>query len=173
LKTIDRIYTRLLQLMMAFAAAYIGLMMVTIVYIALCRTMGWSYSRYAFPFVEFGFLYVLAFGSPWMVRTRGHVYIELLTAAVPDAVRRVLTRIVAVLATLICAVLAYYTARITLEQYAFDTYDELRGDLNIKMWYSSWTMPLGFGLMAIEFFRFIFSREPMHTGKAGVVGEDA
>ena len=33
--------------------------------------------------------------------------------------------------------------------------------------------PFGFLLMGIEFSRFIFSREPMHTGMAGLASERA
>jgi hypothetical protein len=29
-------------------------------------------------------------------------------------------------------------------------------------------MPLGFGLMAVEFLRFVLGREVIHTGQAGV-----
>lgn len=173
MKTIFWAYTGLLRLMMAAAAVYIGLIMVAIVYITMSREFGWSYSRYIFPAIEFGFIYILALGSPWMVRTRGHVFIELLTAAVPDRVRNVMSRTVAGLSCLICAGLAYYTAKATYGQFLFDEYDQLRADLDIPVWIVSGAIPVGFGLMAVEFALFVFASDPMHSGKAGVVGEDA
>jgi C4-dicarboxylate transporter DctQ subunit len=159
--------------MMAAAALYLGLMMVAIIYFSSFRVLGWSYTPFAFTFVEFGFIYVLMLGTPWMVRTRGHVYIELLTAAVPDGARKILSRVVASLCVLVCLLLAYYTGKLAWSDFIFNEYDQLRADLDIPRWVVSGAMPLGFGLMSVEFFIFVVSREPLHSGQAGVVGEEA
>jgi C4-dicarboxylate transporter DctQ subunit len=171
IKMAGRAYERLLWLMMAAAGVYVGLMMVAIIYYTTFRTLGWYYTPYAFVFVEYGFIYVLMLGGPWLVRTKSHVYIELLTAAVPDGVRNVLSRFVALLCVLICFVLAFYTGALTVEQITETKYDELRAQLNILRWITTISMPIGFGLMGVEFLPFVFGREPLHTGKAGVAGE--
>ena len=168
LRKIERIYSRLLWLMMAVAAVYVGLMMVSIVYFTTFRALGWAYNQYSFTFIEYGFVYLLMLGSPWLIRNRGHVYIEMLTAAVSPAVRNILSRIVAALCVVICLVLAWYTGVLTVEDYVTDEYDQLRAQLDIKRWIITISMPIGFGLMGIEFMRFVFGKEPMHTGKAGV-----
>ena len=173
LTSLGKLYVGLLRVMMAGAAVYIGLMMATIIYITLFRAFGWGYSRFAFTFIEFGFIYVLMLGSPWMIRTRGHVYIELLTAIVPDGVRNILSRFVALLCAAICFVLAYYTGQLAWNDFIFNEYDQLRAQLDIQRWIVSGAMPVGFGFMSIEFIIFIFARETMHSGDAGVVGEDA
>ncbi|HSA89456.1 MAG TPA: TRAP transporter small permease [Burkholderiales bacterium] len=157
--------------MMAAAALYVGLMMATIVYYTSCRALGIAYSSFSFAFIEFGFIYVLMLGGPWLVRTRGHVHIELLTAAVPERVRQVLSRTVAALCVLTCLALAWYTGLLTWNEYAGNKYDELRAHLDIKRWIITVSMPVGFGLMGIEFVRYVFGRELLHSGKAGVSGE--
>ncbi len=171
LKRLGRWYERLLWLMMAAASLYIALMMLSIVYYSILRALGWRYSPYIFSFIEYGFVYVLMLGGPWLVRTRGHIHIELLTAAVPGNVRNVLSRSVAVLAALTCLALAWYTGVLTVEDFTANRYDELRAQLDIKRWIVTVSMPIGFGLMGIEFLRFVFGRELLHTGKAGLAGE--
>jgi len=168
LRQIDKWYRRLLWLMMATAAVYIGLIMVAIVYSTMFRYFGWSYSPYTFTFIEYGFIYSLMLGSPWLVRHRGHVYIEILTAAVSDRVRNVLSRFVAFLCAFVCFVLAWYMGALAYEDFVTSKYDELRAQLDIQRWIVTSALPLGFGLMAVEFTRFIFARVTMHTGEAGV-----
>jgi TRAP-type C4-dicarboxylate transport system permease small subunit len=170
-KTLGRLYERLLWLMMALAAVYVGLMMAAIVYYASFRALGWRYEPGAFVFIEYGFIYVLMLGGPWLVRTKGHIYIELLTAAIPAAARNVLSRFVCALCTLICFTLAWYMGVLAVDDFTGNKYDELRAQLDIKRWIITGSMPIGFGLMGIEFLRYVFGRETLHTGKAGVVGE--
>jgi TRAP-type C4-dicarboxylate transport system permease small subunit len=164
-------YERLLWLLMALASVYVGLMMVAIVYFTSFRAFGWSYNPHAFTFIEYGFIYVLMAGGPWLVRTKGHVYIELLTAAVPAGVRNYLSRGVALLCVIICLGLAYFTGLLAITDYTTNEYDQLRAQFDLKRWVVTGAMPIGFGLMGIEFLRYVFGRETLHTGKAGVAGE--
>jgi len=167
-KTVGRWYARLLRAMLWLAAIYIGLMMVGIIYFTSMRSLGIPYSDYTFTFIEFGFIYALMLGAPQLVRDRGHVYIELVSAAVPDRVRVVMSRTVALLCFAICALLAWYTGVQTHAEMVGGVFDELRADQGIPRWIVIVAMPIGFGLMAIEFLRYVFAREPFHTGQAGV-----
>lgn len=173
LKMLDRLYGHLLLGLMGIAALYIGAIMFTILYITAFRTFGWPYSPFSLVFIEYGFIYILFLGSPWLIRNRGHVYIELLTAAISERSRKVLSRAIAATCALICLVWAYYSLRLVLEDMDFDRYDELRAQLDIKRWWLTVAFPIGFLLMAGEFVRYVFVREPMHTGLAGVASERA
>ncbi len=55
-----------------------------------------------------------------------------------------------------------------IDDYLFDEADGVRQDLEINRWIVTMFFPIGFGLMAIEFLRFVFARVPMHSGEAGV-----
>lgn len=167
LRNIDRYYSYLLRGMLGAAALYLAASMVGIIYFTSFRGLGIPYSGHTFIFIEYGFLYMMMLGSPWLVRTRGHVYIEILTAAVPDGVRRKLSRVVTLICFLTCAVLAWNTGEVAVTDYLTFEID-VRGSVDIPRWIATASMPLGFGLMAIEFLRFVFAAEPMHTGEAGV-----
>ena len=172
LRNIDRLWGSLLWLLMAAASVYVGLIMVAIIYITSFRYFSIPYHPLTTTFIEYGFIYIMFLGSPWLVRTRGHVFIEMLTAAVSPAVRDILSRIITLAAAIVCLVWAWYTWHLFLEH--FDdvmAFDELRGQLDIPRWVSTIAFPFGFGLMGIEFTRFIFTREPMHTGLAGIAND--
>lgn len=168
LRKIDVGYTLLVRGLMVAACVYLGMMMVIIVYYTSFRSLGWSYNDYSFVTIEYGFIYVLMLGCPWMVRQKAHVYIEMVTAALSDRVRPYWSRGVAFLCALICAILAFYTGLLTLEDYSWNRFDELRGQLDIKRWVVIAAMPVGFGLSAIEFLRFVLGASVIHVGEAGV-----
>jgi len=64
LKAVDRLWGRLLWLLMAIAALYVGAIMVMIVYVTVFRAAGWSYTPFANIAIEYGFVYILFLGSP-------------------------------------------------------------------------------------------------------------
>jgi len=172
LKKIDEAWAGILWLGMAIASVYIGLIMVSIIYITTFRFFSAAYNVYTTSFIEYGFVYIMFLGSPWMVRNRAHVFIEMLTAAVSPRVRDYLSRIIAFAAAAVCLIWAWYTWTIFLEQFE-DTmrFDELRAQLDIRLWVTTIAFPIGFFAMGVEFARFIFTAQTMHVGLAGVANE--
>ena len=174
LRAVDRAWAGLLWLMMALAAGYIGFILLAIVYMTVFRTAGWDYHQFVFTLIEYGFIYILFLGSPWLVRTRGHVYIELLTAAVPERSRAALSRGIAALCALICLVWLWYTFGIFIEHVEDRlAFDELRAERGMRLWTTTIAYPIGFGCMAVEFLRYVFGSETMHSGRAGIANERA
>lgn len=173
-RDIDRWWGGLLWLLMACAAIYIGLMMVGTIYYSIFRFFGLSYNLYVFAFIEYGFLYCLFLGSPWMIRNRGHVYIEILTAAVSDRARDRLSRVIALICCLCCLTWTWYTWGLFTDRFGDEmAFDELRAQLEIKSWVAMISFPAGFLLMGIEFARFVVVSQPMHLGEAGVASDRA
>ena len=172
LKSVDALWGKVLAILMGVAAIYVALIMVAIVYASAFRFFGLSFNQYTFPFIEYGFIFILFLGSPWLVRNRGHVYIELLTAALNARYRKMFSRIICFVAGLVCAIWAWYTWFLFIERFN-DTmaFDELRAQFDIPLWVSTVPFPFGFAMMAIEFFRFTVLSEPMHTGLAGVASD--
>ena len=172
LRKIEQIYTRLLWLMMAAAAVYIGYIMAAIVYVTVFRAVGWEYTPYAIMAIEYGFVYILFLGSPWLVRKRGHIYIELLTAALRERSRTIVSRLISLACALICFIWAWYTWALFIERWDDPlAFDQLRAQFDIPQWIGTLPFPIGFFLMGIEFARFLFTKEPMHAGIAGVASD--
>ncbi len=163
-----RVIDRICDFLAVLAGIYLVAIMLGIVISALARTVNLSgtWASHVFTFAEFGLLYIVMAASPWLVRHKGHVFIELLTAALPRAVQRPFSRFVSGLCVLICFVLVWYTFGGTVKAYQFG--DAEMRSLDMPKWLLLGAMPIGFGLMGIQFARFVFGPEILHTGEAGV-----
>lgn len=166
MNTFLRLIDRLIVLLAILAGVYLVVIMFGIVFQASARSFGYSGSSHIFTFTEFGLLYIAMAASPWLVMTRGHVYIEILTAAVPDAVRPVLSRFVTLLCVIVCLFVVYYGIKTTL--ISFERGDADMRSIDMPRWLLLISIPISFGLMAIQFARFTFGPEVMHRGEAGV-----
>lgn len=148
------------------AGIYLVAIMFGIVFQATARSFNYSGSSHIFTFSEYGLLYIAMAASPWLVRLRGHVFIELLTAALPRDFGRLFSRAVALLCVIICFVLVWYSLQNTIRAYGFGDADER--SLQMPKWLLLGAMPVCFTLMGLNFLRFVFGPQTLHSGQAGV-----
>ena len=161
-----RVVDRICDFLAVLAGVYLVVIMLGIVFNATARTVGFSGSSHIFTFAEFGLLYIVMAASPWLVREKGHVFIELLTAAVPKRAQAPLSRAVSGLCVVICLTLVWYTWGATAKAYRFG--DAEMRSLDMPKFLLLGAMPICFGLMAAQFARFVAGREVLHSGEAGV-----
>ncbi len=161
-----RLIDRICNFLAVFAGAYLVVIMFAIVFQATSRTLGFSGSSHVFTFSEYGLLYIVMAGSPWLVGKKGHVYIELLTAAIPKRFAPGFSRFVTMVCVIICLALVWYTFEATLK--AFNRADFDMRSLDMPKWMLLVSMPICFSLMALQFLRFVFGPDTLHTGEAGV-----
>jgi C4-dicarboxylate transporter DctQ subunit len=164
--TIAAAWRRLLELLAAIAGVLLAAMAVAIVVDVVVRNLGLQPPAHTLTLTEYGLLYVTMLGAPWLVREKGHVYIELLTAAVSPRTRFWLTRVVYALCVLTCAVIFYFSLEVTIAHYQRHVIDVRSFDM--PRWVLTASMPLSFGLMTIEFARYLLGLDSMHTGQAGI-----
>ena len=166
MRNLIRLYDGLLSLMALTAAATLVWLMVSVVVSVIMRNLGMQPFAWLFTSAEYGLLYMTMLGAPWLVREKGHVHIELVTAALPERLREIVSRSVAAACVLVCVILAWKGLDLVLTNIE-------RGDYDTRAYYfPRWMLtiafPLSFGLMAIEFSRFVFGSELMHSGEAGI-----
>jgi TRAP-type C4-dicarboxylate transport system permease small subunit len=161
---------RLIDLICNFLAILAGLMLVGtmlgIVLMVFLREVAIGGGSHIFSFTEWGLFWIVMAASPWLVREKGHVFIELLTAAVPQPYGRVVSRVVSALCILICLFLVWYTWGAAAKAYRLGDADMRSVDM--PRWLLIGAMPICFGLMAAQFARFVFGRDTLHSGQAGV-----
>ncbi len=166
MRNLIRLYDGLLSLMALIAAATLVWLMVSVVVSVVMRNLGLQPFAWLFTSAEYGLLYMTMLGAPWLVREKGHVHIELVTAALPPALRRIVSRTVAAGCVLVSLILAWYGLELFLTNIE-------RNDFDVRAYfYPRWmltiTFPIAFTFMAIEFARFVFGPELMHSGEAGI-----
>lgn len=161
-----RLIDKLCNALAIFAGTYLVAIMFAIVFQATVRSFGFSGSSHIFTFSEYGLLYIVMAGAPWLVRHKGHVYIELLTAIIPNRYAPNFSRFVTLICVVICLTLVWYTGEATLKAFNRSDYD--MRSLDMPKWMLLVSMPICFFLMALQFLRYVFGSETLHTGEAGV-----
>ena len=145
-------------------------MMAMIVADVVLRNLGYQSSAHFFTFTEYFLLLIPLFGAPWLVREKGHIYIELLIAALPARVRRALLVLIVLACVAVALILAWFGGAITLQDYLANEKDVRSFDM--PRWMLMASMPLAFGMMALEFMRFLLRGEsPYGAGLIPGAGE--
>lgn len=161
-----RLYDLLLYSMAFIAAATLIWLMVSVVTSVAMRNFGMQSFAWLFTSAEYGLLYMTMLGAPWLVREKGHVHIELVTAALPRYLRRIVSRIIAAACVAVSLILAWYGLELFLTNIERNDYD-VRAYF-FPRWMLTISFPIAFSIMAIEFVRFVFGSELMHSGEAGI-----
>ena len=159
-------YRGVLYAMAGIAGAMLVWLMISVITSVMMRNLGMQPFAWLFTSSEYAVLYMTMLGAPWLVREKGHVHIELVTAALPAPARRAMSRFVAASCVAVCAVLAWKGGELMITNLT-------RNDLDVRAYYfPKWILtaafPLSFGLMAVEFSRFVLGADLMHSGEAGI-----
>ncbi|AWB35031.1 TRAP transporter small permease [Orrella marina] len=166
MRTLVKTYNGLVTGLAIVSGSLLVWLGVAVIFSVMQRNLGYQPTAWLFLSTEYGMFYLTLLGAPWLVRERGHVHIELLTAALSRSALNVFSRLVCLLCVIVCAVMAFKGAE--LVQMNLD-----RGDLDVRAYfYPTWllniTFPVSFTLMAIEFMKFVVGREILHTGETGL-----
>jgi len=161
-----RLYDLILYGMAFLSACTLVWLMVSVVTSVAMRNFGIQPFAWLFTSAEYGLLYMTMLGAPWLVREKGHVHIELVTAALPENLRQIVSRLIAAGCVAVSLVLAWYGLQLFLTNIERNDYD-VRAYFYPR-WMLTISFPIAFSLMAIEFSRFVFGPELLHSGEAGV-----
>ena len=157
MRIIVRAYDALLYGMAALAGALMAAMMIVITIDVILRNLGFQSSAHFFTFTEYALLVVPCLGAPWLVREKGHVYVEILLMTFKPAMRRRFTLLIGLVCVAVCAILAWYGVTVTLRNYNLNDVDVR--SLDMPRWMVVMFIPLAFTMMATEFARFVWRRE--------------
>lgn len=97
-------------------------------------------------------------GSPYCLKTRGHIGVDLVSEWLPPAAKAALARVLAVLGTVVCLYLAWKGLELTLE--AWHTGERSGSTWNPPRWPFFAMMPLGLGLTALQYVADMLRAEP-------------
>ena len=110
--------------------------------------------------VEYGLLWFTMLAAPWLARMKGHVFIDAVTQLLSPEVKKVTAKAAYLVALSGATALAYYSTGLLIEAYVNEFIDDRGADF--FQWLLFLPMPLGFGLVAIEFLRFLLGFDDMY-----------
>ena len=139
---------------MAYLAGFLMAAMMVVIFLdVVLRNLGYQSSAHFFTFTEYALLAVPCLGAPWLVREKGHIYVEILLMYLKPAWRRFLTNAIGVVCIVVCAVLAWYGGDVTIRDF-LQSEKDVRS-LDMPRWIVVGFIPLSFAMMAVEFLRFL------------------
>ncbi|NBX54215.1 MAG: TRAP transporter small permease [Betaproteobacteria bacterium] len=153
----SRAYTWLVNAMAWLAGFLMAGMMLSICVDVIVRNLGFQSSAHLFTFTEYALLMVPCLGAPWLVREKGHVYVEIFLMSVGERFRRVMTFAVGLGCVLVCGLIAWYGFDVTWTNYVRSDVDVRSMDM--PRWMVVIFIPIGFLMMGIEFLRLISKGE--------------
>ncbi|SNC64764.1 TRAP-type C4-dicarboxylate transport system, small permease component [Marinobacter sp. es.048] len=162
-----RLYDKLVDALALVSGLMLLWLMIAVVASVLIRNIGGQPPAWLFTSTEYSMFYLTLLGAPWLVRERGHVFVEVAIARLPSGAIDVLSRIVMFLCAGISFVLAWTGLELVISNVQGGDYDVRI--YFIPMWIFTVTYPISFALMGIEFTRFIFAKNTFHRSIYGEV----
>lgn len=98
---------------------------------------------------------------PWLVRTKGHVFVEFLRKALPAGGRVVLEKIVYAIAIALCLYLTYYALTGLIDAANTGAYETRTFDM--PRWAIYLPITVGFFLSAIEWLRYLVGHDSLYA----------
>ena len=157
MRYVVKVYDAILHGMAWLAGFLMAAMMVVIFIDVVLRNLGYQSSSHFFTFTEYALLAIPCLGAPWLVREKGHVYVEIFLMALKPRWRAIFTFGIGVVCIVVCAVLAWYGSVVTLNDFLQNEKDVR--SLDMPRWMVVGFIPLSFAMMAVEFLRFLIRRE--------------
>lgn len=157
---------RILYAGAALAGAILAAIVVAISINVILRNFMGAPIRGLLDLVEYGLLVVTFAGAPWVLSKNGHVVVDLVTGALPDASAEKLARVVAVIGCALAAILTYYAAQAMLVSYGRGSM--IRTAFTVPEWWVLSVMPTSFLLITLEFARQVITPPERGVEKIGL-----
>lgn len=149
LSTLDRWLTRLEDLLAAIAIAGL-LFVIGVVFLEIVlRTFFAMPQVWVIEFSEYALLWITFLGASWLLRTEGHVAVDLLTNALPADWKRRLAIVSACVGLAVALVLVVFGVSTTIEQMRLGTYKPTI--MEFPTWRVLLIIPIGSALLALRF----------------------
>ena len=151
---------RLSWLMATLAKLLIGALVLLVVADVAFRNSGLRPLAWAVNTSEFFLLYITFFSMPWLVRQKGHVFVEFLRVALPENAKLWLARLVYLSCIVLCLYLAGVAMQSLITAIQRGTY-EMR-TFDIPKWVVFSPMVLAFTVSALEWLRFLMGYDDFY-----------
>ncbi|MGE5147182.1 MAG: TRAP transporter small permease [Candidatus Eiseniibacteriota bacterium] len=163
MKAIVSAYNFLILALAVVAGAAIGLAFVLIVVDVSLRATGFMPPAFTSAVVEYVLLYFTLFCAPYLLRKKGHVYVDALIATLPPRARRVVEKIAFTICVATSLVFAFIGFRLFFEAIQSGAIEER--SIDVAAWISY--LPVGpvFVILAIEFGRYLIGLDVMYADR--------
>ncbi|MCY1667529.1 TRAP transporter small permease [Rhizobium sp. SL86] len=145
----------------AIVRVLVALMIVIVISDVAMRNLGFRPLSWAISVSEYILLYSAFLPMPWLVRTKGHVFVEFLRNAMPVTARRLLERLVYLTCIVLCLYLGGIALTSGIDALRLGEYETRTFDM--PKWLVFLPMVLGFFLSALEWLRYLLGIDTLYN----------
>lgn len=153
-KAAGRLYGGCVTGLVVVAGVLVAISIAMVIIDVVMRASGLKPPGYTVAFVEYILLYFTLLCAPYLVREKAHVSVDVLVRSLGGASRMLVEKAVYLICIVVSLVFAFMGWQILVEAIRFGYIDERSVD--IPYWTLYFLFPISFGLVAIEFARYLF-----------------
>ncbi len=158
---LGKAYNFLLYALATLSGVLIFLSFVMIVVDVTMRILGFTPPSFTIAVVEYGLLWFAVLAAPWLVRIKGHVFIDALAQFLPGLVKRIAAKLVYILCIIAALVYSYNSGKLLINAFVEQKVDVRTVDM--PQWVLFLPMPLCFFVVALEFGRYLIGVDDMYS----------
>lgn len=152
-----RLYDRLITGLATIAGLIIAAVCLLIVYDVITRNLGMQPPASTVALTEYAMLYFTMAAAPYLVRTKGHIVVEIVYQRISPDARHILDRFILVLCILVALIISTLAWILLVEALQ-------RGEIEVRSldaprWILFAPLAAGFALMATEFLRLLLKSD--------------
>ena len=168
MKLISTAYNRFIVGLAGLGAVLLAVVFVSGLVDVTLREAGYKPLQWYSAFTEYSLLFMTMMGAPWLVRIKGHVVVESLAMAMPRPLRLIMAKFAYLLCILLSLSFVWYGADKAISTFISGELD-LRS-IDMPRWALYVSIVVGFGLMGIEFCRYLLGFDTYYAGEADSSG---
>lgn len=127
----------------------------------LMRITGFQPLLFVLTVVEYILLYFTMLAAPYLLRIKGHVFIDAVTQFMPPAVKKVIAKLVYLTCLIACCIYGYQLVNLLVEAIQSGEID--MRSMEIPAWILFVPMPVCFFMCALEFLRYLIGIDDMYS----------
>lgn len=160
-------HARLIGGLAWLAAASLAVICLLVIVDVAAYSTGFGSIGWTSDLAAYGLLYSTMLAAPWLLRVKGHVTLDSVRRLFPVAMQRAMEVAVCLLSIAACLLLTWGGLLLIDDSIARGAIDYRV--LAIPRWLLYLPLPLGFGLMAVEFARVLLGRDTLYgSGTEGI-----
>lgn len=162
LTVIGKLYSGLIHGLAALAALLVVFSITLVILNVASRALGFGAVQSTIAIVEYVLLYFTLFSAPYLLHTRGHVMVDMAVKQLRGVPRRILESGIYLIGIVVCSIFAVVSVLIMREAIERGYFDER--SIDVPYWLLYAAFPLCFGLLIIEFARYLLTSRSLFEG---------
>ena len=153
MQLINKIIDYIINFLAGIAAVLIGALLISISYATFSRFVFNDPKAKVIELSAYSLIYITFLAAPWLLRTRGHISVDLILIKLKGRVKTGLYLFTDTVGFIITSVLFYFSFQVTMSNYINNI--KVMDSMGTPQFLLVLAIPLGSFFMAIQFLRFI------------------